>query len=377
MMVALLCTTVDAAETVKVNDGFKISSNDWPWWRGPGRNGEASTDQSPPLTWNENQNVVWKVAISGRGYGSLCILGDQIFTQTSAASSTPACDGESIFVNFPNQGALQTTCLDLNGNQKWQAKISEYVEHQGYGASPALYQSLVIVTSDNKSGGAIVALDRKSGNVVWTRERPKQPNYPSPIILHAANRDQLIMTGCDKVSSFDPMTGSTLWEIEGATTECVTSTVTDGRRVFTSGGYPRNHMSAVLADGTGKVEWENGTRLYVPSLLIRDGYLFGVLDAGIAMCWKSDSGKEVWKQRLGGTFSASPVLVGDKIFATNESGDTFVFRADPNQYEELAKNHLGDEVLSTPVICNSKIYYRASNTVDGQRTEYLYCLGSE
>jgi len=415
MMVALLCTTVDAAETVKVNDGFKISSNDWPWWRGPGRNGEASTDQSPPLTWNENQNVVWKVAISGRGYGSLCILGDQIFTQTSdeasgaqfvvcfsretgkelwkktvhasggmrknekstAASSTPACDGESIFVNFPNQGALQTTCLDLNGNQKWQAKISEYVEHQGYGASPALYQSLVIVTSDNKSGGAIVALDRKSGNVVWTRDRPKQPNYPSPIILHAANRDQLIMTGCDKVSSFDPMTGSTLWEIEGATTECVTSTVTDGRRVFTSGGYPRNHMSAVLADGTGKVEWENGTRLYVPSLLIRDGYLFGVLDAGIAMCWKSDSGKEVWKQRLGGTFSASPVLVGDKIFATNESGDTFVFRADPNQYEELAKNHLGDEVLSTPVICNSKIYYRASNTIDGQRTEYLYCLGSK
>ena len=65
MMVALFCTTVDAAETVKVNDGFKISSNDWPWWRGPGRNGEASTDQSPPLTWNENQNVVWKVAISG------------------------------------------------------------------------------------------------------------------------------------------------------------------------------------------------------------------------------------------------------------------------------------------------------------------------
>jgi outer membrane protein assembly factor BamB len=414
----LLCIGIGqllGSEPTAVQDGFKISSNDWPWWRGPARNGEASADQSPPLSWAEDQNVVWKVPIPGRGYGSLCLFGNRIFTQSAdeasgaqsvlcfdrstgkelwnktihaaggmrknnkstAASSTPACDGERVFVNFPNQGAIVTTCLDLDGKQIWQEKISGYIEHQGYGASPALYQSLVIVSSDNKAGGAIVALERESGKVVWTRERPKQPNYPSPIILHAANRDQLLMTGCDRVSSFDPLTGKTLWEIEGATTECVTSTVTDGTRVFTSGGYPRNHMSAVLADGTGKVEWENATRLYVPSLLVRDGYLFGVLDAGIAVCWKSDTGNEVWKQRLGGTFSASPVLVGDRIYATNESGDTFVFRADPHQYNELGKNHLGEEVLSTPVICNSRVYYRASNTVAGLRNEYLYCLGSK
>ena len=53
------------------------------------------------------------------------------------------------------------------------------------------------------------------------------------------------------------------------------------------------------------------------------------MDDGFAACWRCDTGKEVWKERLGGTFSASPVLVGDAIYATNEAGKTFVFSASP------------------------------------------------
>ena len=63
----------------------------------------------------------------------------------------------------------------------------------------------------------------------------------------------MIVAGCNLVSSFDPQTGAKLWEIEGATEECVVTPVTDGERVFTSGGYPKNHTMAVLADGSGKV----------------------------------------------------------------------------------------------------------------------------
>ena len=184
------------------------------------------------------------------------------------------------------------------------------------------------------------------------------------------------MTGCDQIVSYDPLTGATLWEIEGSTTECVTSTVTDGQRIFTSGGYPKNHVSAVRADGSNKIDWENQDRLYVPSLLYREGYLYAVLDAGIAVCWKSDTGEEMWKARLGGTFSSSPVLVGEKIYATSESGETFIFRANPTTFEELGKNLLGEEVLSTPVIVNNQIFYRASQLKEGQRQEFLYCIGT-
>ncbi len=55
---------------------------------------------------------------------------------------------------------------------------------------------------------------------------------------------------------------------------------------------------------------------------------------------------------------------------------TFIFRADPTKFEELGKNRLGDEVLSTPVIVTNQIFYRASQLREGQRQEFLYCIGT-
>ena len=63
------------------------------------------------------------------------------------------------------------------------------------------------------------------------KQRPKTPNYASPVILNADGREQLVFSGCNLVASFEPLTGKSLWEIEGATTECVTSVVTDGRLI--------------------------------------------------------------------------------------------------------------------------------------------------
>jgi outer membrane protein assembly factor BamB len=297
--------------------------------------------------------------------------------KSSLASATVACDGERVFINFLHAGAIYTTALDRDGKQLWQTKITDYVEHQGYGSSPTVYQSLVLVSADNKGGGAIAALGRARGNVVWRHERPKLPNYTSPIVLTVAGREQLLFTGCDMVSSYDPLTGSKLWEKPGATTECVTSTVTDGQLVYTSGGYPKNHLAAMRADGSGKVVWENNSRVYVPSLLIRDGYLYGVLDAGTATCWKADTGKELWKARLGGTFSSSPVLVGDRIFATNEEGKTYLFKATPAAYEPIAENNLGEDIYASPTICGGRIYMRVAKLADGQRHETLYCVGKK
>lgn len=129
---------------------------------------------------------------------------------------------------------------------------------------------------------------------------------------------------------------------------------------FTPAAVTRNHMSAILADGSGKVVWQNENRLYVPSLLIRNNILYGVLDAGIAAAWDASTGQELWKHRLGGTFSASPILAGNQIYAFNESGETFIYTAFPDRFELLEKNKLGEELLATPVICNGCIYYRCT-----------------
>lgn len=398
-------------------DAVKLPATDWPWWRGPNRNGIANAEQHPPLKWSETENVIWKSPVPGRGHGSPTIVGDQVFLATaehdrevqsvlcfdrktgkrqwqteihqggfdtkgnsksSLASSTIACDGQKIYINFLNAGAIYTTALTKDGKQVWQTKITDYVLHQGFGSSPAVYGTLLLVSADNKGGsGAIAALDRETGKIVWKEPRPKFPNYTSPIVLNIAGHDQLLFTGCDLVTSFDPLTGKKYWEIEGSTTECVTSTVTDGKLIFTSGGYPTNHISAVAADGSGKVVWKNNTRVYVPSMLVRDGYLYTILDAGVAMCWKCDTGEEIWKGRIEGTFSASPVMVGDKIFATSEAGKTYVFTASPKGFDLVETNQLGSDVYATPTIVDSRIYMRVAAQNDGKREESLFCLGAK
>jgi outer membrane protein assembly factor BamB len=411
-----LATIVAVAMTAR--SSMAQQESDWPYWRGENRNGVADPNQQPPLKWSDSQNVVWKAAIPGRGHGSATVFGDQVFItaadptsqqqlvislervtgkerwrttvheggfeikgkkqpneKASLASSTVATDGKQLYINFYNDHAIWTTALDLNGEIIWQRKISDYVVHQGFGASPAIYGDLVIVSADNKGGGAIVGLERNTGEQRWRHGRPEKPNYSSPIIVDAAGRKQLILTGCDLVTSLDPLTGKTLWSIEGATTECVTSTVSDGQRIFTSGGFPKNHISAVAADGSGKIVWENNVRAYVPSMLHRDGYLFLVLDAGVATCFRSSDGEEMWKARLGGTFSSSPVLVGELIFAINEEGQAHLFKANPERFERVAENQLGESVFATPTICGSRIYLRVGQNEDGKRQEYVYCLG--
>jgi outer membrane protein assembly factor BamB len=239
-----------------------------------------------------------------------------------------------------------------------------------------LYGPFVYISTDSRGGGVVAALDRATGKAVWQVQRPEKANYASAAVLHAAGRDQVVIHGCDLIASFEPLTGKKLWEIEGATTECVTTLVTDGQRIFVSGGWPRKHVQAVLADGTGKTVWENNVQVYVPSMIVKDGYLFAVQDAGVASCWNCRTGEELWKERLGGTFTASPILVGDKLFATNESGQTFIFKADRAKFELVAENQLGDEVYSTPAICGGQIYMRVVERSGEQRQEVLYCLGT-
>ena len=412
----LALSVADGEDTAPVPRGeTRYAATDWPGWRGPRGNGIAEANQTPPLHWGQSENVHWKTAIPGRGHNSPIVIGDRVVLttaeedrdvqtvicldrqsgaprwqtpvhqggldrkgnkKTTQASSTVACDGQRLFVNFLNQGAIYTTALDLDGKKLWQTKVSDFATHQGFGSSPALYGPLVYVTTDSRGGGAVAALDGVSGKIAWQAKRPEKANYASATVLHAAGRDQLVVHGCDLVSSFDPLSGNKLWEIEGATTECVTTLVTDGERIFVSGGWPRKHVQAVAADGSGKTAWENNIQVYVPSMIVHQGCLFAVQDSGVATCWKSDTGEELWKERLGGTFTASLVLVGENIYATNESGQTFIFKATPNKFERVAENKLGDEVFATPAICGGRIYMRVVEHTAGQRQEMLYCLGA-
>ncbi len=404
----LVPTNVAARET-----SIEIGPDDWPWWRGPGRNGVAANGQTPPVRWSGTSNVSWKVAIPGHGHGSPSVLGPHVFiatadrtaetqtlfcferrtgktvwetivhrgplekrgnTKSSQASCTPACDGQKVYVNFLHKGHVVTSALDLSGRIVWQTTVTRYQTHQGFSSSPCLFGSLVLVSADNRAGGAVVAISRATGKVAWRQSRPKKANYTSPIVLRVAGKDQALMVGTNLVSSYDPRTGKKLWEIDGATTECVTSVVTDGTRIFTSGGYPRNHVQAVFADGSGKTAWQNTQRVYVPSMVAHNRTLFAMLDAGIATAWDTATGKTLWKKRIGGTFTSSLVLAGGNLYATDESGQTTVFAASRDRFDVKATNRLGQQTYSSMAICGSRVYHRVATSDGGGRKEWLYCL---
>ncbi|MCF6286891.1 MAG: PQQ-binding-like beta-propeller repeat protein, partial [Candidatus Hydrogenedentes bacterium] len=286
-------------------DQIAVASTDWAWWRGPTRNGVAAAGQTPPLQWDDEKNVLWKSSVPGRGHASPTVVGERIFLATadeeqeiqsvlcydrksgkqrwktdihnggfataernghirsSKASSTLACDGQRVFATFLNDNAIYITALGLDGEQLWQQKVCDFKIFQGYAASPAVYGPLVIVSADHRGGGTVAGFDRVTGKLVWTQKRPELPNYTSPIILNMAGRDQLIILGCDLVSSYDPLTGKKGWEVEGSTVETVSSAVSDGQVLVTSGGYPSKHISVVRGDGSGEVLWRNETRVYV------------------------------------------------------------------------------------------------------------------
>ena len=272
--------------------------------------------------------------------------------KSSQASATVACDGERVFANFLHDGGVYTTALDLDGQQVWQTRVSDFVTHQGFrlvaGDLPVARSSCRPTTRPAESWRRwIAAPARSSGSTIGPSSRTTR----RPSCLSVAGRDQLLLAGCDHVSSFDPLTGKPLWEIEGSTTECVGSIVTDGQLVFASGGYPKKLTVAVRADGSDEVAWENNTQTYVPSMVVHHGYLYTVTDAGIAFCWKSSTGEELWKTRLGGTFNTSPVLVGELLFATDQEGKTTIFKASPDGFQLIAENQLGEDVYATPVFC--------------------------
>ena len=95
------------------------------------------------------------------------------------------------------------------------------------------------------------------------------------------------------------------------------------------------------------------------------------------MCWKSDTGAQVWKGRLGGTFTASPVMVGDHILATNESGRTYIFKATPKEFDLEGENQLGNETFATPTVCGGRIYLRIAVKANGTRQEKVVCVGEK
>ena len=385
------------------------TENDWPWWRGTNRDNHA-LGPMPPTSWSETENVLWKSPVPGRGHASPIVWGDKVFVATaeedkesqsllcydratgeqkwntelhqggwprvhaknSHASPTPACDGERVFAVFTHDDAIWVSAVDLEGKLVWQTEAGPFEATHGYGSSPVIYQDFLIVMSDNSNGGFVAALNRKSGEIIWRIRRARDDSYASPVIAHVAGKDQLLISGQSLVVSYNPLTGEEYWQCRGPARTTANTMAFKGDVVYASGGYPEKSVMAIRADGSGDVSgthilWEDSFKLYVPSPLVVEDRLLAMGDGGVAQCYSLKDGKVLWKERLGGGFSASPVLVGDVVYSPDERGKLHVFRATEKKLEKIASNQLRGG-MATPVILEGQIFLRTES--------HLYCIGN-
>lgn len=415
-----LAVQVVSAQDRGIGDFPKLSAErDWPWWRGPSRNGVA-VGAEPVLTkWSNTENVLWKTPVPGRGHSSPIIVGDRVFLTTAdeaqkvhsvlafdrqtgkslwktdvskggfpaknhakntEASSTLACDGERLFATFYHRDTVQATALDLDGKRVWQETVGPFrprTYEYGYAPSPTLYRETVIIATEFDGESAITALDRQTGKQVWRTPRKSSITFSTPVVAHVAGKDQLLISGTNQVSSYDPANGKSLWAADGTTFATCGTMVWEGDIVFASGGYPKAETLAVKADGSGKVLWSNNQKCYEESMLAYQGYVYALTGSGVLFCWRGTDGKEMWKQRLQGPVSSSPVLAGGHIYQANERGVCYVFKPNPEKFESVAENQLGDEAFPSPAIIGNQIFIRTATGSGQGRKEFLYCLGQK
>jgi outer membrane protein assembly factor BamB len=392
------------------------AERDWPWWRGPRRDGIAA-EQTVPAKFGPNDKVIWKTPVPGRGHSSPVVVADRVFLTTadeaeqiqsvlafdrktgrklwqvevsrggfpernhpknSEATSTVACDGQHLFVTFFHHHAIELAAIDLAGNIVWQKKAGPFHPQKyeyGYAPSPLIFADLVIVAGEYDGDSFVAAFRRTDGREAWRIRRPSNVSFSSPVVTHVAGRDQLLISGADQVAAYDPRTGKSLWSAAGTTAATCGTIVWDSDLVFASGGYPKSETLAVRADGSGEVVWRNRQKCYEQSMIVVDGHLYALTDNGILFCWRGGDGREMWKRRLVGPVSASPVCAGGLIYWANELGTLYVFRPNPERFELVAENQIGDAAFPSPAICGGQIFLRVADDSSGSRQETLYCFG--
>jgi outer membrane protein assembly factor BamB len=391
-----------------------VQAENWPGWRGPRGDG-TSLERNIPTHWNgpKGENIAWKAELPGQGHASPIVWGDRIFVvsaredrqqrllvcfdrQTgrelwqrvvvetplerkhklnSCASSTPATDGEQVYVTFFDRGQMLVAAYDFAGKERWLVRPGEFSSVHGYCSSVVLFKNLVIVNGDHDGDAYLVALDRGTGKTVWKTPREnKTRSYCVPIIRQFDGRTQMILSGSKCVASYDPNDGSRHWIMDGPTEQFVASVVDNGKLLFVTAGFPDYHILAIRPEGRGKVTdsqivWRTQKGCsYVPSPIVSaDGKYFVIVsDKGIASCFEASTGDRYWMERVGPHYSASLVSADGLIHFLSDKGVTTILRPGPT-FDVVTTNDLGEDCYASPAISQGQIFLRSE--------KHLFAIG--
>ena len=399
----------------------------WPAWRYDGTG--IAPEKNVPTRWNKSENVRWRAALPEPGNSSPIIWGDKVFlTQPEKtkrellcldrkdgkilwratatyegkdpthetnpfASPTPVTDGERVIAWFGSAGIL---ACDMNGKELWRRDLGKQEHMWGYGSSPIIYEDLCILHFGPGPKTFLIALDKKSGEKVWQVDLPEvdpdvrydgfagkkgQPigSWSTPLIMKVGGRDELVLTVINEMRGYDPRSGKELWKADGMSPLVYTSAIAGEGMIFGTGGFGGSSF-ALKAGGKGDLSnqklWfvQKEKKNRISSGVIAKGHVFLCNMDGMAQCIELATGKDKWLERLKasgakGEIWGSTILVGEHIYVINQSGDTFVFKANPEKFELIATNPLNEPSNSTPAISNGEVFIRTHRA--------LWCLSEK
>jgi outer membrane protein assembly factor BamB len=380
----------------------------WPRWRGPSGQGYVSPGKYAN-TWGPDRNVKWRVPVPGTGNSSPIVWNDRIYLTAAQdhgarlsliafnradgkrlwetavptqgvienvhqknghASATPVTDGRMIYASFGRHGLV---AFDMSGKIVWHRKFGPIDNYHGPAGSPVLYKDRIFLYQDHEGTPAqkafVAAFDAKTGNTIWETPRTETVGWGTPVVINAGARDELIVNSQRRVAAYDPDSGKELWTVRGMTFEVIPTPVVGDGLVFASSGRA-GPTYAIRPGGNGDVTsthvvWSSPKGSpFVPSGLVHDGLLYLVNDMqSILTVYEAKSGALVYQGRMGVArregFSASPVVVNNELYFTNDDGETFVVRAG-REFALLHTNTLGERTLASPALVDGVWYWRTA-----------------
>jgi outer membrane protein assembly factor BamB len=285
--------------------------------------------------------------------------------KNSRASPTPIVEADRVYVHF---GAEGTAALTMSGDVVWRARFP-YESQHGSGGSPILHGDLLIFSCDGSDDAFIVAVDKRTGKVRWRtgRRQPYDQAYSTPLAIRVGDRDEIVSVGAYRAAAYDPQSGREIWRVsyrDGFSN--VPRPVYGHGLVYIATGFQEPSLLAIRADASAAgditrthIAWTlRRSAPLTPSPLLVGDEMYLVNDMGIASCLDARTGETHWRQRLPGSYSASPVFADGRIYWLSEEGVTTVIEP-AKVYRSLATNMLDGATLASMAVADASVFIRS------------------
>lgn len=375
----------------------------WRGWNGAGQGGEASF----PVEWTE-KDWKWSAELPGVGHASPVVWDDHIYlasadessqvryllsydlktgrelwrceipgpierhhVQNSSASGSVAVDESGIYWLWGTRKNVRLEAVSHEGKRRWHMDLGPFVAQHGFCSTPSICEDTVIVPLEQAGPGCVIGIHKTTGQEQWRlpREGAEKAGYSTPLVLRSPENPRVICTSnVYGVYEIDPRTGKVLWENRCFPRRTVASPIeAAGLFIGTSGNGGGNNLLVAIRppkrpDQKAEIAYQidTSTAPYVPTPLESNGRLYLWGDRGVVTCVQAKDGNLLWKGRVGGNFSSSPIAIGERIINVSSDGEIVVI-ADSDTLEILGRTNLGEETRATPAVAGGHLVFRSGS----------------